>query len=74
MVLHVNGSDNHLFVMKGKTKEEPFTAKIDSGSSITIFNQADPRTVLKKDVIFARPMLKTETYGDYIAQLINLVG
>ena len=53
MVLHIGGSDNQLFVMKGKINNQPFTTMIDSGSPITIFTKAD---LLKVDVIFARPM------------------
>ena len=56
MVLHNGGIDNPPFIMKGKINNQPFTTKIDSGSPITIFTQADLRELLKVDVIFARPM------------------
>ena len=47
---------------------------IDSGSPITIFTQADPREILKLDVIFARPMSKTEQYVDNNNKPLNLLG
>ena len=60
MVLHVGGGGNQPFMMKGRINNEPFTTMIDSGSPITVFAQADQRRLLKQDVIFARPLPKTE--------------
>ena len=47
---------------------------IDSGSPISIFDQADLRKLLRTDVIFARPFPENESYVDYNNQPINLVG
>ena len=74
MVLHICGSDTLPFVMKSKTNNQPFTTMIDSGSPITIFTQADLREILKADVIFARPMPKSEQYFDYNNKPLNLLG
>ena len=74
MVLHIGGSDNQPFVMKGEIKNQPFTTMIVSGSPITIFSQADLRALLKVDVIFARPMPKSEQNVDYNNKPLNLLG
>ena len=74
MVLHIGGSDNPRFVMKGKINNQPFTTMIDSGSPITIFTEADLRELLKVDLIFARPMPKSEQYVDYNNKPLNLLG
>ena len=58
---------------KGK-KNKPFTTMIGSGSPITIFTQAGLRRLLKQDVIFARPLPKTEQYVDYNNEPLNLLG
>ena len=65
MVLHVGGGGNQPFIMKGKINNESFTTMIDSGSPITIFTQIYLRRLLKQDVIFARPLPKTEQNEDY---------
>ena len=74
MVLHIGGSDNQPFVMKGKINNQPFSTMIDSGSPITIFTQADLRELLKVDVILASPMPKSEQYADYNNKPLNLLG
>ena len=72
-VLHVNG-DGTPFVLKGKIHNQPFCAMIDSGSPITIFTRIDLKKTLKLDVIFARPMPKSEEYVDYNGRPLNLLG
>ena len=47
---------------------------IGSISTITIFTQTDLRRLLKQDVIFARPLPKTEQYVDYNNKSLNLLG
>ena len=74
MVLHLGGSDNQPFVMKGQIFKQPFTTMIDSGSRITIFIQVDLRELLKVDVIFARHMPKSEQYKDYNNKPLNQLG
>ena len=74
MVLHIGGKEDQPFVLKGKINNQNFTTMIDSGSPITIFTPADLRELLKVDVIFARPMPKTEQYVDYNNKPLNLLG
>ena len=64
MVLHIGGNGQQPFIMKGKIHNQAFATMIDSGSPITIFTQDDLRKILKVDVIFARPLPKTEQYVD----------
>ena len=47
---------------------------IDSGSPTTIFTQSDLRRLLKQDVIFTRPLPKTDQYVDYNNKPLNLLG
>ena len=83
MVLHLNGSGNQPFIMKAENTKS-FTAMMDSVSllvtrlvpisfPITIFTQADLRKILRVDVIFARPMPRSEQYVDYNNQPLHLV-
>ena len=51
-----------------------FTTMIESGSPITIFTQSDLRKILKRDVLFARPLPKGEEYVDYNRRPLNLLG
>ena len=75
MVLHVNGSGFHLFVMKGMINKDSIIGMIDSGSPINIFTQADDLLkTLEVDVIFARPLSRNENYVHYINKPLNLVG
>ena len=73
MVLHVNGSDNQPFVMKGKINNLPYTTMIDSGSPFTIFTRADLREAIKVDAC-QRPMPKSEQYVDYNNKPLNILG
>ena len=73
-IFHIVGIGNQPFIMKGKMNNQAFSTMIDSGSSITIFTQADPRDMLKVDLIFARPMPKAEQYPDYNNKPLNLLG
>ena len=61
MVLHVGGGGNQPFTLKRKINNQPFSAIIDSGSSITIFTQADLRELLEVDVIFAERLPEKRT-------------
>ena len=61
-------------MMKGQVNNESFTTMIDSGSPNTIFTQTDLRGLLKQDLIFARPLPKTEQYVDYNNKPLNLLG
>ena len=74
MALHVGGSDSQQFVVKGKISIQPFTTMIDSGSPINILTRADLRELLKENVIFARPMPKSEQYVHYNNKPVNLLG
>ena len=74
MVLKIGFSGSQVFVLKGKTNNQPFTSMIDSSYPKTIFNQADLRELLCADVMFARPMPKTEQYVDYNNKSQNLLG
>ena len=74
MVLHIGGNGQQPFIMKGKINNQTFATMIDSGSPITIFTQDDLRKILKVDVIFARPLPKTEQYVDYNNKPLNLLG
>ena len=74
VVLHVGGGGNQPFMMKGKLNNESFTTMIDSGSPITLFTQTDLRRLLKQDVIFARPLPKTEQYVNYNSKPLDLLG
>ena len=58
--------------MKGKIKNQPLTTIFDSGSPMTIITQAVLRQLLK-DVIFARPIPKSEQYVDYNNKPLNLL-
>ena len=74
MVLHIGGNGQQPFILKGKINNQIFATMIDSGSPITIFTQDDLRKTLKVDVIFARPLPKTEQYVDYNNKPLNLLG
>ena len=73
MILHVNGSGSQPLVMKSKINNQPFTTMIDSGTPITIFTQGDLRELQKVDVIFAKPMPKSEQYVNYNNKPLNLL-
>ena len=74
MVLHIGGNGQQPLIMKGKINIQAFAKMIDSGSPITIFTQDDLRKFLKVDVIFARPLPKTEQFVDYNNKPLNLLG
>ena len=74
MVLNIGGNGQQLFIRKEKINNQAFTTIIDSGSMMTIFTQDDLRKILKVDVIFARPVPKTEQYVDYNNKPLNLLG
>ena len=73
MVLHIGGNGQQPSIMKGKITNQAFATRIDSGSLITIITQDDLRKILKVDVIFARPLPKTEHYVDYNNKPLNLL-
>ena len=74
MILQVGGNRTPPFVLKGKINNVAFTTMIDSGSPIPIFTQGDLREILKKDVLFARPIPNGEEYVDYNGRPLKLLG
>ena len=72
--MQVEGNGRPPFVLKGKFNNVTFTTRIVSGVPITKYTQSDLRTIMKKNVLFARPLPMEEEYVDYNGRPLNLLG
>ena len=74
VVLQVDGEGAAPFIMRGKMNKRDFSAMIDSGSPISIFTVKDLKSILGNQLLFAKPMPKSEMYVDYNKRPLDLLG
>ena len=76
MVLNVEGNVDKAepFYMEGFINGSRFKAMIDTGSPVTIFALDDIKTIMKRDNLPVREIVKGERYVDFNGKPLQLLG
>ena len=76
MVLNVEGDEENVkpYYMEGFINGNRFKAMIDSGSPVTIFALDELKSIMKRDKLQVREMIKGEKYVDFSGKQLNLLG
>ena len=76
MVLNVEGDEENVkpYYMEGFINGNRFKAMIDSGSPMTIFALDELKSIMKRDKLQVREMIKGEKYVDFSGKQLNLLG
>ena len=76
MVLNVEGDEENVkpYYMEGFINGNRFKAMIDSGSPVTIFALDKLKSIMKRDKLQVREMIKGEEYVDFSGKQLNLLG
>ena len=69
----IGGNGEEPFVMKGKIKNNQFTAMIDSGSPVAIFTPKNLKEILAIN-FFVRPLWQSEINVDFNQQPLDIAG
>ena len=74
IVFTISGIGEATFVMKGRINSNKITARVDSGSLVTIFTVKDLKDILRTDVILARPLPQSEKYVEFKHQPMKITN
>ena len=76
MVLNVEGNVDKAepFYMEGFINGNRFKAMIDTGSPVTIFALDDIKTIMKRDNLPVREIVKGERYVDFNGKPLQILG
>ena len=73
ILLTFTGDENGQFTMTPRINGNPFTAMVDSGSPVTIFEVDEIKEIMKK-TLFIRELPGDELYVDFNRRKLNLLG
>ena len=76
MVLNVEGEEENSkpYYMEGFINGNRFKTVIDSGSPVTIFALDEIKSIMKRDKLQVREMIKGKKYVDFNGKQLNLLG